>query len=231
MGTLLALADPAATLAEVLRTRHGLEVSRAQARDALVAEIAYYRAHHDEGRDDASLAELRRRCALVLGRALPPAAGRLSGDVLLVSLLAALRFHAYGDAAPTLAALRRRGMRLAVVSNWDVSLPAVLRDVGLGDHVDAVLTSAQTGAAKPDPAIFAAALAAVGVGAADAVHVGDSLEHDVAGARASGLRAILLCRDGASPGVPGVPIIPSLAALPALLGDPPSGPGGAMATP
>lgn len=225
MGTLLRLEDPAPALARELRARHDVEVSLAQAQVALSAEIAYYRAHHDEGRDAASLCELRRRCALVLAAALPPPARRLPAEALRDVLLKSLRFRAFADAAPTLAGLRRRGLRLAVVSNWDVSLPGVLRAVGLGDAVDAVLTSAQVGAAKPSPAVFAAALAAVGVGAAEAVHVGDSPDHDVAGAAASGLRAILLRRGGRAPGPPGVPVITSLLELPDRLGDP-LGPGG-----
>lgn len=229
MGTLLQLDAPAPALARELRARHRVDVSVAQAEAALSAEIAYYLAHHDEGRDPASLRELRLRCARVLGAALPPAARRLSSQALLDALLAALRFRAFADAAPALAALRRRGVRLAVVSNWDVSLPGVLDAAGLGEALDAVLTSAQVGAAKPAPAIFAAALAAVGVGAAEAVHVGDSLDHDVAGAQASGLRAILLRRDGPAPGPPGVPVIASLLELPEWLGDS-LGPGGAAAS-
>jgi putative hydrolase of the HAD superfamily len=99
---------------------------------------------------------------------------------------------------------------VAVVSNWDVSLGAVLDRLGVS--VDAVVASAAVGAAKPDPAIFAAALDRLGVAPADAVHVGDSLEHDVAGARASGLRAVLLRRDGGR-GPADVPVIASLAEL------------------
>ncbi len=217
MGTLLELDDPAGALAGALRADHGLDVSPEEARLALSAEIAYYRAHHDDGRDAASLRDLRRRCALALREALPAPARTLTADALVPSLLAALRFRAFPDAAPALAALRDRGLRLAVVSNWDASLHEVLDDLGLGARVDAVLTSAEAGAAKPAAAIFAAALARLGVRAPEAVHVGDSLEHDVAGARASGLRAVLLRRDGERAGAPGVPAVASLAQLPGLL--------------
>jgi putative hydrolase of the HAD superfamily len=71
------------------------------------------------------------------------------------------------------------------------------------------------GAAKPDPAIFEYALSLAGVGPGDAVHVGDSLDNDVAGARAVGIRPLLVARDGAAP--VGVETIRSLAELPALL--------------
>ncbi len=226
MGTLLALDDPAGALVKALRERHGLELSLEQAGHALAAEIAYYRDHHDEGVDAASLGDLRLRCALVLRTALPAPARALPDEALVAALLAALRFRPYADALPALTALRARGLRLAVVSNWDCSLPQVLGALGLAEHVDAVITSAQTGAAKPAPAIFAAALARLGVAAEDAVHVGDSPGHDVTGARASGLRAILLRRDGGSACAPSTPpdvaVIDSLDALPALLSGEPA---------
>ena len=56
---------------EVLRRRFGVAVSEADARHALGAEIAFYRAHMDQGRDAESLAQLRARCAEVLFGALP----------------------------------------------------------------------------------------------------------------------------------------------------------------
>jgi putative hydrolase of the HAD superfamily len=84
---------------------------------------------------------------------------------------------------------------VVVVSNWDVSLADVLERVGLAPLVDAVVTSAAVGAAKPSPAIFAHALGLAGVAAQDALHVGDSLDEDVRGAAACGISAVLLRRD------------------------------------
>ena len=74
------------------------------------------------------------------------------------------------------------------------------------------MISAELGAAKPDPAIFRAALERLGAAAEDAVHVGDSVEHDVAGARAAGLEAILVARNGARPPA-GVRVVASLDGL------------------
>jgi putative hydrolase of the HAD superfamily len=121
----------------------------------------------------------------------------------------------YPDAAPALAELHARGHALVVVSNWDCSLADWLGPAGLLDHVQAIVTSAEVGAAKPDPAIFERALALAGASAAGAVHVGDSVDNDVAGARAAGIRPVLVARDGAPP--PGVEAVRSLAELPALL--------------
>jgi putative hydrolase of the HAD superfamily len=111
-----------------------------------------------------------------------------------------------------LARLRADGARLAVVSNWDVSLHDVLERTGLRQLVDAVVISAELGAAKPDPAIFRAALERLGATADAALHAGDSLEHDVAGARAAGIEAVLVARDGA-PAPAGVRTVASLEGL------------------
>jgi putative hydrolase of the HAD superfamily len=137
----------------------------------------------------------------------------VADDDLQAALLGALRFRPYSEVPAVLRALRVAGARLVVVSNWDVSLHDVLASTGLRPLVDAVVTSAELGAAKPQAAIFAAALQAAGhVPAAAALHVGDDEEADVAGARAAGIAAVLVCRDG-GPAPAGVRTIRSLAEL------------------
>ena len=74
------------------------------------------------------------------------------------ALLDSLRFTPFPDAAPALAALRAAGLRLAIVSNWDCSLRAVLGELGLAGAVDTIVVSAEAGAPKPEAAIFLAAL-------------------------------------------------------------------------
>src|SRR5207248_972952 len=102
---------------------------------------------------------------------------------LLDALMAWLRFEPFADSVEALPRWRAAGRRVVVVSNWDVSLHAVLDRVGLGRQLDAVLTSAEAGARKPDVAIFERALRLAGVPASSAVHVGDSVAEDVVGAR------------------------------------------------
>ena len=160
-----------------------MDVGAAAAEAAIRAEIAYYRAHLDEGTDPASLADLRARCAAAMRDALPG----IGTDVLLEALLASLRFFAYPDAAPALRALRAAGIRTVVVSNWDWSLHERLAETGLAELVDGALASAEIGSAKPDGAIFRAALEIAGATAHEAWHVGDTPEADVEGARAAGL--------------------------------------------
>jgi putative hydrolase of the HAD superfamily len=200
-GTLVAMDPPA----ERLAATHGIPLEVAER--AFAAEIAYYLAHHVEGRDEASLDDLRDRCAQVLGEEL----GRWAPSDVRAAMLDAIRFHAFPDAPPALRELRERGVRLVVASNWDCSLPQVLADAGLLPLVDGVVASAVVGADKPDPAVFRAALELAGCGASQAVHVGDSPSNDVAGARAAGIRAVLIDREH------GQGDIASLAELPRIL--------------
>jgi putative hydrolase of the HAD superfamily len=209
LGTLLDLPAPWPALVEQLGAR-GVDVSLDEARAALLAEIVYYRAHHDEASDRERLADLRARCTGVLAAALP-ARARVLPDLEAV-LLASLRFAPYPDVPGTLAELRGRGTKLVVVSNWDVSLHDVLEDTGLAPLLDGAITSAEHGRAKPDPSIFAAALDMAGVAAHEALHVGDSLEADVDGAIAAGIAPVYLSRSGAD-GPLGVRTVASLAEL------------------
>ncbi len=216
LGTLVALEAPWSELSRSLRIDYGIPLAEADAERAFRAEMTYYRAHHHEGRDAATLADLRRRCAGVLRGALPDAVGEsLSLEQVTEAMLGALRFRAYPEAAGVLRALRARGLRLIVASNWDVSLPAVLDATGLADLLDGVLTSAAVGAPKPGGAIFGAALALAGATPHEAVHVGDSPAQDVLGARAAGIEPVLLDR-GVTPAeeIPaGVTVISSLTDL------------------
>jgi putative hydrolase of the HAD superfamily len=213
LGTLVALEPPAPALRGELATRFGVSVSEAEAERAIAAEIAYYRAHLDEGSDPARLADLRAQCAGVLLGALPAeAAAAIPPAAMTEALLASLRFRAFEDVAPALSAARAAGRRLVVVSNWDVSLIEVLERLGLAPLLDGIVTSAGAGARKPAPEIFLRALALAGASPPDAVHVGDSLEEDVAGARVAGIEPILIRRDGGA-AAPGVATIASLAEL------------------
>ncbi|MCS7172575.1 MAG: HAD-IA family hydrolase [Armatimonadetes bacterium] len=101
----------------------------------------------------------------------------------------------YPEVPRVLEELRRRGYRLGVVSNWEPDLPDVLRRVGLLDAFEVVVASAVVGAAKPDPRIFRVALDALRLEPHLSVHVGDSYEADVQGARAAGIHPVLLDRD------------------------------------
>jgi putative hydrolase of the HAD superfamily len=95
-----------------------------------------------------------------------------------------------------LSRLRAAGLLLGVVSNSDGRVEQALAAAGLRDYFDVVVDSGLTGIEKPDPRIFAAALAALGVAPEAAVYIGDIYEVDVVGARAAGLSAALVDPDG-----------------------------------
>jgi putative hydrolase of the HAD superfamily len=223
MGTLVRLQPPAPLLRSELRDRFGVTVSEAEAAAALRAEITFYRAHMGDGRDAATLHELRLRCAAVLRDALPVGGGApgshalgyeaLDLDELLRALLASLRFVAFDDARDALLAVRARGIWVVVVSNWDVSVLDVLEQTGLAPLLDGAVSSAAIGVAKPSPAVFEHALALAGARAADAIHVGDSPSEDVAGALAAGIEPVLIDRTGDGERVAGVRTIRSLHGL------------------
>ena len=209
LGTLVALEPPAPRLRAALFEHGGIDVGAEAAERGFGAEIAYYTEHHMQGGDDAGLERLRDDCARVLRESL--AVAGLDHATVRRAMLDALEFTPFPDAEPTLLALRDRGLRLVAVSNWDCSLGWWLDRAGLGRLLDGAVSSAQVGEAKPAPAVFAAALEIAGVEPADALHAGDSIANDVQGARAAGIRAVLVARHGVAPA--GVESVGSLEGL------------------
>jgi len=102
----------------------------------------------------------------------------------------------YPDVLPTLDALTAGGLPLAIVSNWDSQLPRLLELRGLARYFRTVSVSAIEETGKPGAEIFRRTCERLGVEAGEALHVGDSLRDDYDGARAAGLRAVLLDRRG-----------------------------------
>jgi len=124
-------------------------------------------------------------------------------------------FEIFEDALPVLDDLRARGLRLGLVSNTGRDLDAFVAHHNL--RVDAAIGSGAFGRTKPHPAIFRAVLERLEVEPEDAAMVGDSIEDDVEGARATGIeRAFLLDREGRFPELENR--LPNLLALPAALG-------------
>ena len=123
-------------------------------------------------------------------------------------------FELFEDALPVLAELRAAGLRIGLVSNTGRNLDRFVAHHGL--DVDVALSSRVHGKTKPSPSIFRAALERLGVEPRDAVMVGDSLADDVEGARAIGMRGILLDRDDLHPDVE--ERVPDLFAVPAAIG-------------
>jgi len=111
----------------------------------------------------------------------------------------------HGDVKPTLVELRLKGIKTAIVSNTPWGSPAglwrrELDRLGLVGLVDAAVFCRDVGWRKPDGRVFLRALGLLGVGACDAVFVGDDPRWDVEGARRLGMRCVLVNRSGGGPG-------------------------------
>jgi putative hydrolase of the HAD superfamily len=151
--------------------------------------------------------------------------GRAFGEERFAAFFAALwddfasaeAWALYPDVVPCLEALRARGCRAGVVTNFDGRVIGLLDALGLAGWFDAITRSGEVGAAKPDPAIFRHALRQHGVSAQQALHVGDSPGDDVAGAAAAGLLGVLVDRAGRHADPPAGVRIVSLSELPALV--------------
>lgn len=185
LGTLVELEPPWVHLRPLV----GAEVAEERLVAAVNAEMDYYKRHAHEGRDEASLQELRERCAELLSR-------ELGAEVSVEQLVESVRMRAYPDCETALSGLGDRGLKRVVVSNWDCSLGRVLERCGLDRLLDGAVSSAEAGARKPDPAIFEPALELAGCPPGEALHVGDTAEEDVEAARAAGIRVLLLDRTG-----------------------------------
>lgn len=105
-------------------------------------------------------------------------------------------WEVFPDVRPTLRALADRGLRLAVVSDFDHRLPGILHALDLADRFEAVVTSWDVGAEKPHARPFETAVRRLGVHPRRLVHVGDDRRRDVEGAVAAGLRGLWLDRGG-----------------------------------
>jgi putative hydrolase of the HAD superfamily len=106
----------------------------------------------------------------------------------------------YPDVAPAFLRLRDAGVKVGIVSNWDTRLDGILEGLGLRALIDVVVCSAVEGLRKPDPRIFELACGRAGARPERSAHVGDHMYADVLGARAAGMRPILIDRHGGAAG-------------------------------
>ena len=127
-------------------------------------------------------------------------------------------FSLYEDVPDVLRELRTRGLTIGLISNTQRCLTSFQSHFALDGLFAVSVSSAAHGYMKPHPSIFQAALAQAGASVEESVMVGDSLKHDIAGARALGMRAVLVSRAEAPADCPAdVPVISTLRDLPPLL--------------
>ena len=184
-GTLLTLSDPLPALQAALADR-GVDRSRHEVGAAFLAEVSHYKPRSLRGADAAGLAALRLECVGVFLDA-ANSNGQIAPADFVDAFVDALVFEAVPGAVPVLEGLRRRGIVLAMVSNWDCALPQHIDRLGLGHLFRTVVASAVVGAEKPDPRIFQVALAQLDVEPGRALHIGDE-PNDEQGAAAAGMR-------------------------------------------
>jgi len=127
-------------------------------------------------------------------------------------------FSLYEDVPAVLHQLRARGLTIGLISNTQRCLASFQSHFALEGVFSVRVSSAAHGYMKPHPSIFQTALEQAGVSAGESMMVGDSLAHDVLGARRLGMRAVLLSRAGVPAGCPAdVPVISTLTDLPPLI--------------
>jgi len=222
-GTLFGIAEPVGETYARVAAQHGIRVPASKADAGFRRAFSTAPPLAFPGASPTRLATHERAWwYTIVRRALgTPASGPAFDacfDELYAYFATAAAWRVFPDVPDALAALRARGLRLAVVSNFDARLDPLLADLGVRRLVDAVVCSSHAGSAKPDPAIFRAALAELDVPATATLHVGDEPVADVLGARSAGLSAVLLCRSGAPAAVPpDVATIASLGELPAVV--------------
>jgi putative hydrolase of the HAD superfamily len=194
--------------------RHGLTLDPERYGDAREAALVDLRRHPELEHDDSIWFAFSERIVLGMGGTKPAAY-----DCAVEITRAWERhdnFELYDDTVPVLAALRGAGLKIGLVSNSARDVREFAVHHGL--EIDAGISSFHHGKSKPHASIFRAVLDLLEVTPEEAAMVGDAVEEDLAGARAIGMRAILLDRAGRYPEVE--PRIESLRALPAALGMP-----------
>lgn len=178
-----------------LGARYGLELDPARYDDARRAALADLHRHPELDHDEEVWVRFTQRIVEGMG-----GDGDTYGCAVEMTRAweHAHHFDLFDDVLPTLAWLRGRGLKLGLLSNTARDLDLFVAHHGLS--VDAVLTSRLHGKTKPHEAIFLRMLELLGVSPGEAAMVGDTLEDDVEGAIAVGMRAVLVDRDGRYPG-------------------------------
>ena len=194
--------------------RHGLTLDPDRYADARMAAIETLQRNHELVHDEEIWIAFKEQ--IVLGMGGDPSGARACATDMVREWERHENFSLYEDALPVLAELRRHGIRIGLISNGQRDLGEFTAHHAL--DVDAVVGSKAHGRIKPHASIFVAALQLLGVAPGETVMIGDSYEDDIEGARALGIRAILLDRDGLRVDAPDR--IDTLLALPAALGLP-----------
>jgi len=100
----------------------------------------------------------------------------------------------FDDTLPVLTDLKQRGLVTGLISNIEKNMDDAIQKLGIASKLDVIVTSLEAGAAKPHPEIFQYAMSKAKVQPAESIYVGDQYQVDMAGAKAAGMKGILLDR-------------------------------------
>ena len=194
-GTILRLRRPFERLSEEL-ARIGLQVPMETVTKAFLKEMVYYRDHHLEGNNPENLLSLRLRCAAFLFRMLAHEGytAEVSRERQLEVLMGAIRFELYEDALTALDWCMAHGLATGVISAWDCSLVATLKEL-CSHPFSRVVVSAIEGVDKSDAGLFLKAAQGLGLAPSQIIHIGDDVDHDFLGAEKAGMTPVLLDRE------------------------------------
>jgi putative hydrolase of the HAD superfamily len=199
--------------------RHGIHVDPARFHDAVIEASPLLDDDQQVLYDEEIFVRYTRRIIEVMGGT--GAALDACAREIYVEWAACQHFFLYDDVTPALRRLAEDGYKVGLISNSHRSLASFQQHFDLHGLIAAAISSSEHGYLKPHPSIFEAALKLVGVEPGESVMVGDSLKHDIEGARRVGMHGVLVRR--AVPPVTqaddaaGVPVIATLAELPPLL--------------
>ena len=194
-----------------LGRRHGLELEPARYEEARAAAFTEVKRHPELDHDEEIWVLFTERIIRGMGG---------EGDTYAAAVemegrwAQSAHFELYEDTMPVLEELRAAGLKLGLVSNSARDVHAFAEHHAL--PIDAGISSFHHGRTKPHESIFRAMLDLLGVAPGEALMVGDTVDDDVEGARAVGMRAVLLDREGRYPEVEGR--LDDLRELPAALG-------------
>ncbi len=198
--------------------RHGLEVDAARFPAAVMAASPILDDVHQVRYDEELFVRYTR--TIIEGMGGTGAAADGCAREVYAEWAACRHFSLYDDVKPALQALSAAGIKVGLISNSHRCLDSFQSHFELDGLIEGAVSSSEHGFLKPHPSIFEAALDMVGVRADQAVMVGDSLRHDIKGARGVGMGGVLIRRtDGANAfgRRRGTAVIESLSELPALL--------------
>jgi putative hydrolase of the HAD superfamily len=199
--------------------RHGIHVDPARFHDAVIEASPLLDDDQQVLYDEGIFVRYTRRIIEMMGGT--GAAVDTCAREIYQEWAACQHFFLYDDVTPALRRLAEDGYKVGLISNSHRSLASFQQHFDLHGLITAAISSSEHGYLKPHPSIFAAALKLVGVEAGESVMVGDSLRHDIDGARRVGMHGVLVRRAGPAltqaDDAADVPVIATLAELPPLL--------------